>query len=251
MRKENKKSGFSLTEVLMAVGTLAVGMIFVGGMFLAGIYYSTVATERTIAAVAADEAFAKVRLYGGIDPNLSWVSKLHTDGCNDFGELLFEEYGSTIDPNEYAYPSTRQNLAEKGYFWSALCRLVDPNQNNVQVTVFVSRKTGTNTKYRNPFDLAMSVDFPRPVRMAVTYQGAVSDELDIEVGKESWVNDGSTIVENTTGDVYRVLERYASQPNTILLDRPWQGGDFVWAVPPPISGGRYPCIAVYQKVIRF
>jgi len=250
MRKEYKKSGFSLTEVLMAVGTLAVGMIFVGGTFLAGIYYSTVATERTIAAVAADEAFAKVRLYGvNLDSPVWQVAEPNTF-CVDFNEVSAID----IDPNEFAYPSTKQNLAEKGYFWSALCRLVDSNENNVQVTVFVSRKTGTNTKYRNPaypFDLAKAVDFPRPVRMAVSY-GGISDELNIlEAERENWVNDGSTIVENTTGDVYRVLERYASQPNTILLDRPWQGGDFVWAVPPPISGGRYPCIAVYQKVIRF
>ena len=27
--------------------------------------------------------------------------------------------------------------------------------------------------------------------------------------------------------------------------------EFVWVVPPPIQGGRNPCIGVYQKVIRF
>ena len=59
--------GFSLTEVLLAVATLAIGMSFVGGTFLVGVHLSTVATERTIAAVAADEAFAKIQLYG-LDP---------------------------------------------------------------------------------------------------------------------------------------------------------------------------------------
>ena len=65
------------------------------------------------------------------------------------------------------------------------------------------------------------------------------------------INDGYTIIENTTGQIYRVLERYAQQDDTILLDQDWRGGDSVWVVPPPASGGRYPCIGVYQKVIRF
>ena len=58
MNNELKNSGFSLTEVLLAVGTLAIGMIFISGTFLTGIYFATIATERTIAAVAANEAFA-------------------------------------------------------------------------------------------------------------------------------------------------------------------------------------------------
>ena len=56
MRKKHQHRGFSLTEVLLALGTIAVGMTFVGGTFLVGIYFSTIATERTIAAVVADEA---------------------------------------------------------------------------------------------------------------------------------------------------------------------------------------------------
>jgi len=72
MRKGHQYSGFSLTEVLLAVGTLAIGMIFISGTFLTGIHFSTIATERTIAAVVADEAFAKIRLYGvdPVDPNV-------------------------------------------------------------------------------------------------------------------------------------------------------------------------------------
>ena len=48
----------------MAVGTLAIGMTFIAGTFLTGIFFSTLSTERTIAAVAAEEAFAKVQIYG-------------------------------------------------------------------------------------------------------------------------------------------------------------------------------------------
>ncbi|MFH1719840.1 MAG: hypothetical protein ABIF19_21005, partial [Planctomycetota bacterium] len=138
MKKKRQYNGFSLTEVLMAVGTLAIGMIFIGGTFLTGIHFSTIATERTIAAVAADEAFAKIRLYGvnPADPNLA------TDKLTTFESL------NSIAPNEFAYPSTVVST-EKQYYWSALCRPVysGPTNRLVQVTVLVSRKVGSGTIY--------------------------------------------------------------------------------------------------------
>lgn len=54
MRESYKNRGFSLTEVLLSVGILAVGMIFIAGVFPVGIYFTTIATERTIAAIVAD-----------------------------------------------------------------------------------------------------------------------------------------------------------------------------------------------------
>jgi len=72
-------------------------------------------------------------------------------------------------------------------------------------------------------------------------------------GEEIFINGGCTIADNLTGQLYRVLRRDADAPNIIVLDRIWQGGlsGSVWVVPPPLGGGRYPCIAIYQKVIRF
>ena len=73
-------------------------------------------------------------------------------------------------------------------------------------------------------------------------------------------NDGSVIMDDETGRVYRVLERYRYsntdpvRDRTVLLDRRWDESnapDRVWVVPPPIGGGRYPCIAIYQRVIGF
>ena len=55
MKVTPKQNGFSLAEVLLAVCTLAIGMSFIGGTFLVAIHLSTVATERTIAAIVADE----------------------------------------------------------------------------------------------------------------------------------------------------------------------------------------------------
>jgi len=251
MNNEQKHSGFSLTEILIAVGILAVGMAFIAGVFPAGIYLTTIATERTIAAVAADEAFAKIEIYardnpagginfgaGGVEPNQ----------FKDFNDVL--EPGVKIDPCEFAYPST-DTVAEKQYCWSALCRRAgfDPNR-LVQVTVFICRKTGLGLRYpKDNLDVPY-YDWPMPVKVSVV-QGGSANELQIS-GDKRFINDGCTIVDDATGRIYRVLERYKTPDDRILLDRNWEGTPRdVWVVPPPVGGGRYPCIAVYQKVIRF
>ena len=242
MRNTQKYQGFSLTEVLLAVATLAIGMIFIGGTFLTGIHFATISTERTIAAVAADEAFSKIRLFGVnlTDPNLV------VDQLTPFEAL------NTIAIKEFAYPSIT-NLTEKQYYWSALCRKVGSDVTNrlVQVTVFVSRKVGNNTIY--PPGGAQK---PVPVKVNISTVSGTGNEymLTINVaGEELFINDGSTIADNQTGQLYRVLKRDPAAPNTIILDKAWSGNtnSSVWVVPPPIGGGRYPCIAVYQKVIRF
>ena len=64
MTDKHRQSGFSLTEVLLAIATLAIGMLFVGGTFMLGIHFSRVSTEHSIAPVVAEEAFAKMSLYG-------------------------------------------------------------------------------------------------------------------------------------------------------------------------------------------
>jgi len=239
MRNRRQYSGFSLTEVLLAVGTLAIGMIFISGTFLTGIHFSTISTERSIAAVVADEAFAKVRLHGIdlTDTNLAVNQQTPFESLNLIGAA------------EFAFPSTR-TLTEKHYYWSALCRPVYSNVDNrlMQVTVFVCRKVSGTTTY--PPD---GTARPVPVRISVT--GAAGDRILTITGDMKFINDGCTIVENGTGQIYRVVERGAdpAHPEQITLarDKPWRGGDSVWVIPPPVGGGRNPCIAVYQKLIRF
>jgi type II secretory pathway pseudopilin PulG len=241
MKNIRQYRGFSLTEVLLAVGTLAIGMIFIGGTFLTGIYFATISTERSIAAVTADEAFAKIRIYGInlTDPNLV------------VDELTPLETLNTIAAEEFAYPSIT-SLAEKQYYWSALCRqsASDPSNRLVQVTVFVSRKVGNTTAYPG------GVQRPVPVKIGVSAVSGTGNENKLTINvpaEEIFINDGSTIADNQTGQLYRVLQRDTVTSNTILLDRAWLGtaNGVVWVVPPPASGGRYPCIEIYQKVIRF
>ena len=59
-----RHNGFSLTEVLLAAGILTVGFILIAGTLPVGVKLTAMGTQRTIGAVAADEAFAKIQLYG-------------------------------------------------------------------------------------------------------------------------------------------------------------------------------------------
>ncbi len=248
-------------ETLLAVSTLAVGMIFVGGTFLAGIYLATVSTERTIATVAADEAFAKIRLYG-LDPN---DPNLTADGFVPYEEIV------AIPDSEHLYPSMDANSTGE-YSWTALCKRMEPGSRLVEVTVFIGRRIGANARYwargagADVLDLEQ-VDLPHAVRVNVVQDtGDDEDELTIEdavasdeTEEKTFINDGATIIDDQTGQIYRVLERYAADDaDRIKLDRDWagapltgSGGGWIWVVPRPASGGRSPLVAVYQEVLRF
>ena len=267
MAKRRQYGGFSLVEVLLAIATLAIGMIFIGGTFLVAVHFATVSTERTMATVVVNEAVSKLKLFGVDmrDPNLV----LNGQKLFDYQVKPNPLYASRpIDPNEFAYPSTR-TLADKQYFWSALCRRDPDDPNNaLVVTVFVSRKVGTATRYVGPAG-PMSWPVPMPIRVA----GTIGSNVLTIADDPRWINEGYTIVENSTGDIYRVIERGAggAPADKITLDKPWwpSSGVYpdptrVWAVPPPSLipswvppalppvGGGGPCIAVYQTTgIRF
>jgi hypothetical protein len=253
-------------------------MIFIAGVFPVGIHFATIATERTIAAVVADEAFAKIKIYAIGDPNKNVpgnddidLGQLETDELKPDESTVFDDIfpaAANIDPNlkEFTYPSSDTG-SQKQYCWSVLCRLTEEYDKDynpsppVQVTVFVSRRTRAGLKYHEE-DGGENGARPVPVPVGVS-QGSKNNELEIDdYDQRSFINDDYMIVDNQTGDIYRVLERYRDKPNTaenedkvILLDKDWDDEsdppDEVWVIPPPVNGGRYPCIAIYQKVIRF
>jgi Tfp pilus assembly protein PilV len=265
MRNRQRNKGFSLTEVLLAVGTLAVGMIFISGTFLTGIHLTTVSTERTIAAVVADEAFAKIRLYGVdlTDPNLASnqlarfdaLAPMATSELTDpnlaSNQLARFDALAPMATSEFAYPSTNTQT-NKQYYWAALCRLdaTDPTNRLVQVTVFISRRVGVATTYPG------GASRPVPVPVGVSLVAGAGNESKLAItnpAEQTFINGGSTIVDNQTGQIYRVLQHDPEAPDTVVLDKNWQGtaANSAWVVPPPIGGGKYPCIAVYQKLISF
>jgi len=244
----------------MAVGTLAIGLTFIAGTFLTGIYLSTFSTERTIASVAVEEAFAKVRIYG-LDPN---HPDLKADGFVPYEQL------TTLPAGESLYPSIDEGIVRQ-YSWSLIVRRVADGSDLVQCTVFVSRETGGNLSYWTRGNGAAgsqltSSDRPRPVLVNIVQEAdSATNEIVIQdaaasdgIDERMFINNGSTLVDDATGQIYRVLERSADQPDRVELDRPWagatltsSGGGWVWVVPPPTTGGRNPNVAVYQEVLRF
>jgi Tfp pilus assembly protein PilV len=248
------RCGFSLTETLLAVGTLAIGMMFIAGTFLTGLYFSTTSTERTIAAVAADEALAKIRIYG-LDPN---HASLKAEGFVPYEQLV------TIPAEEYLYPSTHAESARQ-YSWAAICRRMSTDSRLIQCTVFVSRQIAGSTYWARKLGAewpqlgTANPDLPRPLRVNLVPDAAATDASEVliqdavptdTIDERAFINDGSILVDDATGQIFRVLERYAGRPDRIRLDRPWTGG-WVWVVPPATSGGRDPVVAVFQQVLRF
>ncbi|MBW8002220.1 MAG: prepilin-type N-terminal cleavage/methylation domain-containing protein [Planctomycetes bacterium] len=247
MREKIKNTGFSVIEVLMSLAVLTVGMLFVAGVFPVGIHFATISRERTIAAIISDEAFAKIQLYG-VDSSM-----LSADDCKDFNDVSLK----AVHSSEFWYPSTSIS-GNKRYRWSAICRQVDSGSPDlVQVTVFISRKGGGGSKYPDPNGSSgATLSYPSPYKMEVLTSGMGNNELRIKTTgldekEKTYINDGSRIVDDDTGAIYRVGERYVEDDDIILLDRDWSGGGDVWVIPPPKGGGRYPCIAVYQRIIKF
>jgi prepilin-type N-terminal cleavage/methylation domain-containing protein len=241
-----KHNGFSLTEVLMAVGILSVGMMLIATMFPVGIYLTTVASERTMAAIVADEAFAKIQLYGikspPPDPNL----------CLDYEDAIVNAAGK-IDPNEFSYPSVDPAAGNPQYYWSALCRKLSLNPSDTEylITVFVSRKTSPNLIYR--FGATFTGGTPRPKKVVIETV-VENDKLNIKDSYEmQYVNPPTTILWNGSGRLYRVVDRV----NTVItLDRAWVEDmntlyQIVWLIPPPETGGRNAYVEVYQRIMRF
>jgi prepilin-type N-terminal cleavage/methylation domain-containing protein len=273
MKRNRINKGFSLAEVLMAMGILSIGMIFIAAVFPAGVQFATIATERTIAAAAADEAFAKIRLYA-TDPNAIGHNAAYPNKafepidlavtCNLFP--MPNPMPAKWSAIEYLYPSDNNiNWRDKIYSWSAIWRreLEDQTCKNVQVTVFVCRRAGLVSNYYRcsgtiPVTIQGGNPFPTPVPVEIT---AINGDDHIRITESvkctlelarTFLMEGSTIVDGETGFLYRVL-RHDINPEIVILDRIFSGSGIrdVWVIPPPVNGGRNPCIAVFQKVMRF
>ena len=267
MDTKTRKKGFSLTEVMLAAGILAIGFVLIATVFPAGIKLTAMATERTIGAVVANEAFTKMKLWGVVDVNDVDVFGNRIWPANpNIQCVYFEDVISNVpvEDDDFCYPSVPLE-EEKKYCWSGILRYVGANR--AQVTVFVSRIVGLNLEY--PYldwdwsDNSASWDIRdrvRPIRIGVYYQAANVLEFE-EVTAEKYVNAGSVIVDDFSGDRYRVMERIpddGTDNDLLVLERDWAGppGDaalgnpaYIWVVPPAVTGSRYPCVGVYQDLM--
>jgi prepilin-type N-terminal cleavage/methylation domain-containing protein len=282
-KPHNKLSGFSLTEMLIATGIMAIGLVMVATIFPVGVKLTSMSTERTIGAVVADEAFAKIQLYGLRDFQF-WPSAQRAGGdpdatyeaCDDFlytnlydigpdGQPATGDEPATLidDTGDFIYPSAEVPVGQqRNYHWSALCRRVGAKE--VQVTVFVTRKIAAASQYRAWDDIAALSDWPKPVKVQID---SVVDPRTLEFSTtgpwssqtREFFDEGCTIVDNYSGRIYRVLEvkdtDSDNMPDTLLLQQDWVDSglldETIWVVPPAVGSDRYPCVGVYQKTIYF
>jgi prepilin-type N-terminal cleavage/methylation domain-containing protein len=299
------RRGFSLTEVLIAVGILTIALVMVGVSFPVGVMMTTNVTERTVAAVIADEAFAKIRLYG-VNYNAAAWTTAHTSYADPGTStptspkntvyqvwLPFESVASSsISQDEFLYPSDT-SITDRIYSWSALCRQ-EPD-GSVRVVVFVCRRSSAVGARYPTLDPAVGVNsIPKPTlifrdnnsdgKISSGDTLALTPSTGTVVGltakppaaapdtarQVAYLNPGCFILDDDTGEIYRVLERteQTSGPLTnrlLTLDKTFvkgyveqlptssslKGTYKVWVVPPAVGSGKNPCIAVYQKVIKF
>ena len=189
MLRRFKNKAFSLTEVLLAAGILAVGFMLVATTFPVGIKLTTVATERAIAAVATDEAVAKLKIYG-VDPNKLAYDNLLSFGAGVLVSSRYTALASVLTPqeieellvNESLYPSTETadlNAEPQKYSWSALLKLKSGSVDAAQAVVFVSRKAGAAVRYPDPIapeladptDPSTTIEWPEPIEVQCVNTG--------------------------------------------------------------------------------
>jgi prepilin-type N-terminal cleavage/methylation domain-containing protein len=255
MKSVMKNSGFSLTEVLMAAGILCVGIMLVATMFPAALYLTTVASEKTMAAIVADEAFAKIQIYG--IKNVPVNDPNGPEGFYRYWDLMKND----IDTNEFTYPSTDGNGKNSQYSWAALCKKLtkDSHDNRYLVKLYVCRKISPNQKFfKNAlFNDANTCDWPVPV--CVDNVGYIPpNKLTMGSIESGFVNPppSTAIIDNLSGRVFRII---SNEDVVMTLDRNWDNDintpNAIWIVPSGVvnkkTAGKNPDIDVFQKIIDF
>ena len=268
-----RQFGFSLIEAMLATGILGVGLVLIAMVFPVGIKLTSVATERAIGAVAADEAFAKIQMWG-FPP--VWPAMPDSENSVDYLRLLNIHYGATSTAwPEFFYSSANVRGELRNYHWSALCRRLPDDPHRVQVTVFVTRKVAPNITFRKTHNIGADArlqPWPSPVSVTLRYEG---NPTELKIWTMTWgeeydfFSSGTALVDDRTGKLYYLQETRDSTGDgfrdTLVLRDGWQwpGYDLnpntppvtaqnvrFWVVPPGIGSPRNPVVAVRQKVMR-
>lgn len=223
-------TGFSLTEVLLAVATLTIGMVFVGGTFFLGLHYATVSTEQTIGEVVAMEALNKIRLYG-----VDWG---HRElGLTSDAPVVDYKVVSSIPDEEFVYTDGQ-------YRWDALVQRIPGSMRALGVTVLVSRWTGPGMPTLR--DFAIEVEEGR-------FISGMSNSDSFMLSHRNYIVSSSDhnrvyrVIRSKNSDTKGVRWELVPDPNIAEGDTSLSK---VWTIPPNF-GGRSPIIAAYKADLLF
>jgi prepilin-type N-terminal cleavage/methylation domain-containing protein len=248
MKLKIKHNAFSLTEVLIAAGILSIGIMLVATMFPAALYLTATASEKTMAAIVADEAFAKIQIYGIVDPTRSTTRFVR----------YWQDMSDKIYKDEYVYPSFSGNAQ---YSWVPLCKKLnsDPLDKRYLVKVFVTRKTNPNQRFYTDATYSDANDWPVPVANdSFTFTSPKYLTLTRSVEKDLINPPPSTIIiDNVSGRTFRIVRR---DDMVVTLDRDWDKDinepENILYMPAGIGpdgkpSGKNPDIEIFQRIIDF
>ena len=273
------KTGFSLTEVLVAMGIMTVGMMLVLTLFPLGVQLTIKSVQDNMASIVAEEAFAKVRLH--IDDASAFMgdsslktdetaSYYHFDTSGDIKSLN----GVDIEEWDTYYPSTVLRAAadadqpkESKYSWSALVRPVNKAAGIFQVTVLVFHRSAFQAIFYDGSGTAVNKGTSaklQPLKVKIDYATAVHQDDWLKLDGEYWlIAENSPVIDDKTGRLYSIEERRING-NTVefRIDRDWQElygiasdsttnsvPDYVWIVPPAANASGTNCIGVFQRIM--
>ncbi len=232
MTTQQRQRGFSLTEVLIAVGTLAVGMLFVGGTFVLGVHYSVLTTEKTYTAAVLQKAETMLQLQ-------AW------DRGDAEGDDLKFAWVELKDPNYFAYPYDQLDGSQ--YTWAALV----PPAGELGKAIFFVCRSVDHASYSTGEEDEEPQTWPRPITTSVEFE-----DDDLITSDDDFLRVGSVLVSDKTGLIYRVIGRGTGDQDEAFRVQPELRDDEeddqpFWIIPPNKNTGKNPCISVFSRLMRF
>lgn len=275
-RPATLRPGFSLAEVMIAIGILGIGMLMVATTFPVGLDQTRIAMQETMAPLVSDEIYATLNLLledhsqrvlvGGSRYNLADL--IRASATAPFADHLTDRIfvpGDSFDLNGWflgtdpkaqgaptppatLYPSVLRSPTLAAHYSSALLYRFPklPDASQVEVVAFVARGGLVRLEEigAEPVPVQPTV-IHIPDNPAKGYTGA-------RIARE--LLPGTSIVA-FDGSRYYVLSTAPTQAE-VTVDRPFFPGAAatstlpIWRVAPDASTGASPLIHVYSRNVR-
>lgn len=264
------RAGFSLVEILMAVMILGVGMIMIASVFPVGANWARQNIEETIGSIVAKNAVGIIQTrytaanLDTVDNTIQAIPGIV--GPNPLLPLVERAYAFGKEP---AYPATDPTNAN--YFWTALIRRsggANSTSDTFDLYILVFNRNDPNQIFRSTN--SDGDPFPSGVT-EVTGARALTNELNIpcviqtptvdRTGENTFLFPlppiqfgtvrgllGSQLIEQNTGNVYRVIDNDYKVNSTL----PSAANPIsFFHVPPADDGSVSPLVYIYQTTISF